>query len=984
MFQARRPTVVVVGTGLAGARVVEELLSRDPDGFTLRMFGDEPHGTYNRILLSGVLGGSVEPGKLWLNPLDWYRNKGVLVHAGIRAETIDPAARTVTGAGGKVVEPYDYLVLATGSRPFVPPIPGVRQEGVFVFRTLDDCAAIGEKAREAEKAVVIGGGLLGLEAARGLLAHDVDVTVIETAPFLMPRQLDVTGGLMLARQMEEMGVEVRTGTGVASIEGEGEVRGVLLHDGTRIEADLVVVACGITPNSEVAQAAGLLVDRGVVVDAQMRTSDPHVFAVGECAQFKGECVGLVEPVYEHARVAAGVITKKDDSAVYRGARPVSVLKVMGVSLTSMGDVHARGRDVEVASHLDPTTNIYKKLVLRDGVLIGAVLLGADDPGGLLRRLFTRGEAVTGTAVDLLTSMARDALLNHGGEVAALPDTTQVCNCHAVCKGTIVAAIKGGCKSIGAVGEKTKAGTGCGSCQPLLGLLVQSCGGEKARPPESNKLEVMKKEKDGLDAREDILRLAKDNNWQEMTEDDKQRAKWYGLFFRKQTPGHFMLRLRMNAGRTTAAQWRVLADLSEEHGKGFADLTTRQQVQLRWFTLRDVPEIWHRLEAVGLHSMQTGLDNVRGICGCPAAGKTPHELLDATAVIDEYNAMLLGNREFTNLPRKFNVTVTGCLENCCHVETQDIGLVPAYRELDGKQINGFNVLVGGKQGSGGYTPALPLNVFVRPRDAARVLREITFVFRDHGPRGQRTRARLRHLIDDRGIAWMRAEVAQRLGMKLLDAGTDLRKPHHVDHLGIHPQKTTPGLEPRYSVGLLVPVGRITSEQMRGVADLATRYGSGDVRLTVQQNVVITDVPEGRIGALTEEPLLKELPHDPSPIMRGLVSCTGIDHCHMALIETKGWALEVARKLEEKTRGHKIAPLTLHWSGCPASCGMHQVSTIGLQGCRTRVNGSIVDAAHVTVKGAAGPHAVVAQDLMYDVPCDQLADALLPLVRHLPRK
>jgi ferredoxin-nitrite reductase len=192
------------------------------------------------------------------------------------------------------------------------------------------------------------------------------------------------------------------------------------------------------------------------------------------------------------------------------------------------------------------------------------------------------------------------------------------------------------------------------------------------------------------------------------------------------------------------------------------------------------------------------------------------------------------------------------------------------------------------------------------------------------------------------------------------------------------------EPLYSLGLLVPVGRITSAQMRGVADLAERYGNGDIRLTVQQNVIIPNIPNSRIGAVVEEPLLKELPHDPSPILRGLVSCTGIDYCHMALIETKGWAVEVARELERRTAGHKVQPLTIHWSGCPAGCGMHQVSTIGLQGCRSRINGAVVDAAHVTVNGQTGPHALVAQDLMYDVPCDQLADALLPLVKHLPRK
>src|SRR5262249_29261345 len=192
--------------------------------------------------------------------------------------------------------------------------------------------------------------------------------------------------------------------------------------------------------------------------------------------------------------------------------------------------------------------------------------------------------------------------------------------------------------------------------------------------------------------------------------------------RKPTPGHFMMRLRMEAGRTSSAQLRVIADLSDEHGRGFVDLTTRQQVQLRWFTLGDVPEIWERLAAGGVRSKPTGRGNVRGVCGCPLSGLTPHELLDASAVVREFNEILVGNSEFTNLPRKFNVTITGCLENCTHAETQDIGLVPAYRELDGHQVNGFNVLVGGKQGSGGYTPAKPLDVFAPPADAARLCAE----------------------------------------------------------------------------------------------------------------------------------------------------------------------------------------------------------------------------------------------------------------------
>jgi ferredoxin-nitrite reductase len=380
-----------------------------------------------------------------------------------------------------------------------------------------------------------------------------------------------------------------------------------------------------------------------------------------------------------------------------------------------------------------------------------------------------------------------------------------------------------------------------------------------------------------------------------------------------------------------------------------------------------------------------MDNVRGVCGCPVAGLTPNELFDASSVVDEYTGMIVDNREFTNLPRKFNVTITGCLENCCHTETQDIALVPAFRELEGEQVNGFNVLVGGKQGSGGYRPATPLDVFARREEAAGLCAEVTRIFRDHGARATRNRARLAFLIEDRGIDWLREELERRWPGPLLRAGADLRRKTHVDHLGIHPQKRHAGDEgPQlYYVGFLVPVGRITTAQMRAVADLAERYGNGEVRITVGQNLVIGGVPEDRIGALSEEPLFRELPFDPSPVMRGLVSCTGNDYCHLALIETKGWAVEVARELERRTAGRKIAPLSIHWSGCSAGCGLHQVATIGLQGCRSRVNGAVVDAAHVCVNGRSGPEPVVASDLMYDVPCEQLADALEHLVRHLPR-
>ncbi|HMC64296.1 MAG TPA: FAD-dependent oxidoreductase, partial [Gemmataceae bacterium] len=840
-----RPALVIVGAGMAGAKLAEELLARAPERFGIRMFSAEPHGTYNRIHLSSVLGGFHDAAKLWLNPLEWYEERGILVHAGVKAEAIDRERGVVIGGGGKVAEPYDVLVLATGSRPFVPPITGADQQGVFVFRTFADCGAIATHAQECSRAVVIGGGLLGLEAARGLLSHGLEVTVVEVASHLMAQQLDSTGGGLLKRKLEAMGVRVLLETTTTQILGEGEVTGVLLQDGTTLATDMVVVSCGIRPNVEVAKTAGLAVERAIVVDDQLRTSDPAIFAVGECAQHRGRVYGLVDPCYEQARVLAEILSGANPAAVYEGSRLATTLKVMGVDLTSMGDVQEKAMNGSpqknapaLISHLDLAAGVYKKLVIRDNKLEGAILLGATDPGGRLLRLFKNGESLPGPAVDLLLDgNARDALLADGAnaDLESLPDDTQICNCNTVPKGQIVAAIRDGKCSIEALGECTRAGTGCGTCQPLLGQLIDRFGGAtNGKQAEVNKVERLKEAKDGLDALPDILRLTETNNWQEMTEDDKQRAKWHGLFFRTPTPGNFMLRLRLEAGKTNARQFRVIADLSDEYGKGFCDLTTRQQIQLRWFTLADVPDIWRRLEEVGLHSKQTGMDNIRGIVGCPVAGLTQHELFDASPAIHELNEIIVGNKEFTNLPRKFNVTITGCLENCCHTETQDIALVPAYRELDGQQVNGFNVLVGGKQGSGGYRPASPIDVFVRPEHAARLCAEITRIFRDHGARASRVRARLAFLLEDRGVVWFRNELERRWTRSLMKAGTDLRKKHHVDHLGIQPQKRP---HPHYEgpalnyVGFLVPVGRITTAQMRAVADLAERYGTGDIRVTV---------------------------------------------------------------------------------------------------------------------------------------------------------
>ncbi len=1001
MIRKRRESLVVVGNGMAGARVVEEILRRSPDRFTISMFGDEPHGNYNRIQLSTVLGGFTDPDKILLNPLDWYQRNQIRLHAGVRAERIDRQDRVVFGRAKlghngsartiELAEPYHKLILATGSRPFVPPLEGREKQGVFVFRTLDDCWQIADAARQAKRAAVIGGGLLGLEAARGLLSFGVEVTVVEVAPHLMAQQLDSAAGAILKQKMESMGVRVLVGQQATRILGDKVVAGLAFQDNTTLDAEMVVVSCGIRPNSEIAKDSGLNVRRAIVVDDQLRSSDDDIFGVGECVEHRGRVYGLVEPLYEQAKVLADLICETNPDARYEGSRLATSLKVMGVELTSIGDINPPAADAsstQVLVHSDPQRGLYRKLVIREGRLAGAIVLGASDNVGLLMGLFKRNDPVPEEPLELLIGRPIGGAAggdDAGGGVTALADDAQICNCHSVSKGHVVDCIRAGAMSVEALGGACKAGTGCGSCQTLLGQLLAAYSKSDAAaesPDKLNKIEVLKREGDPLAILSNVERHAASGDWEQITENETHLMKWRGLFFRKQTPGHFMMRIRSTAGHMNSRQWRMIAQLSDRFGRGFCDLTTRQQVQLRWFTIGDVPEIWQQLAAVDLTTLQTGMDNVRGVCGCPAGGITPSELFDATPVAEEFNKLLVGNPEFTNLPRKFNVTITGCLENCCHPETQDIGLVPALAEIDGQQVAGFNVLVGGKQGSGGYLPATDLNVFVAPADAAELCQQITFIFRDHGSRETRTRARLAFLIEDRGPAWFRRELERRVGHKLPPAGIDQRKKRHNDHIGIFRQKQQ-GLN---YVGLCVPVGRITTKQMRGVADLADRYGTGEIRLTVGQNVLLPGVPDAKIADLTEEPLLEELSYNPSPIMRGLVSCTGIDYCHMALIETKGWAIEIARQLEKKLGPdlEKVKPLSIHWSGCPASCGMHQVSTIGMQGCRSRLpGGEIVDAAHVYVGGATGPKAKIATELLHDVPCDQLADSLKSLVKHAAR-
>lgn len=468
--------------------------------------------------------------------------------------------------------------------------------------------------------------------------------------------------------------------------------------------------------------------------------------------------------------------------------------------------------------------------------------------------------------------------------------------------------------------------------------------------------------DGLRIREQLPQVI-ERGVDSLTSAEKELLKWVGVFFRKPTPGKFMMRVRMPNGFATSAQLRTLAELSRRLGDNVVDITTRQQMELRGFTLQSVPEIWEKLRGVDLRSLQTGMDNVRNINGCPLAGLTPHELFDASPVVHELDRIFVGNDgnpEFTNLPRKFNITVTGCMDNCTHNDSQDIALIPARK---GGRF-GFNVLVGGKMGSGGFTVASHLNVFVEPYEAPTVVVELVKIFRDRGPREARSKSRFAFLIERWGIPRLRAELVWRLGGELPFQGRDMRGPSHADHL----EATTLKTAQLVAVGLCIPTGRVNRDQLEELARLADEYGNGEIRLTTGQNAIIPCVPAGRVNQLFQEDLLRQFSPNPSPFVRGLVACVGTDYCNLALIETKRRAIELSGALEQKMP-LSVNPLTIHWSGCPAGCGNHQAADIGFRGFKTKIDGKLVDAVAIYVGGRTGPRPLVGQQILDEVPCDE---------------
>lgn len=481
--------------------------------------------------------------------------------------------------------------------------------------------------------------------------------------------------------------------------------------------------------------------------------------------------------------------------------------------------------------------------------------------------------------------------------------------------------------------------------------------------------------------EELIAHYQKTGWENIPPHDTQALKYAGIFVRPKTPGFFMVRVRvpggiLKAGGFSAAQMRTLVEITREFGRDVMDLTTRQQVQLRWIQADAVPQVLKQLKQADLTTLQTGSDNVRNITACPASGLDAEELLDTRPLVEELNAAIVGNWLTSNLPRKFNITVSGCQCDCTHGEINDIALMPAKQQ----DTIGFNVWVGGALGAWGTARAVPLNLFVRPEEAKDLCLSILSVYRENGNREKRGRSRLKFLLEEMGMEAFRSAVTAHLPFVPSPAGLEQTDAlcHH-DHIGIHPQKQD-GL---FYIGLNVPAGRLTWEQAESLARLAEEYGSGELRLTPAQNVLLPNVPREKLDTLLAEPLLHALSPDPSPMLRGVTACAGNTFCTFARIDSKKRALDLAHHLDEalgKEALCKTEPLEIHVSGCMNSCANPWVGQIGLIGKKIKEGDRQIEAADIFLGGEAGMNGAFANPWRTNVPFTEIAPLLTTLLQR----
>jgi len=691
--------LVVIGNGMAGARTVEEILARGGgEQFEITMFGDEPYGNYNRILLSNVLNGTQDAADIFLNPLEWYTENSVKLHAPARVKHIDRARKEVHSDDGQVT-PYDKLLIATGSRPFVPPMEGMEtpggetKHGVFVFRTLDDCHKIAGYATKCRRAAVIGGGLLGLEAARGLINYGVEVHVIHISGHLMNQQLDPAAGGILKGIMEKMGIHVHTEKATTRVLGDDSVTGLEFKDGTTLDCDMVVISTGIKPNAEIGAECGLTVERAIVTDNQMRSvDDPDVYVVGECAQHRGKVYGLVAPLWEMGTVLADHITGRNEEAAYHGSKIATKLKVMGVELASMGVTEPEDERDEVVTFAEPKRGTYKKLIIRDGILIGAMMLGDLNKVAYLMQAFDRGTPLPEERPSLLFDIGAPSTQ---ATMLEMPDTAQICNCNGVSKGRIRKCVEGGKRSLKMVMEATRAGMGCGSCKKLVEEVVEwAAEGQVEEDPSihyyipgvpyaktelveqirtrnlksvSSVFDALAGGAEEVTAKMGLASLLK-SLWGSEYEDERD-ARFINdrVHANIQKDKTFSVIPRIYGGVTTADDLIRIGEVAKKYDVPMVKFTGGQRIDLLGITKENLPLVWKDL---GMPSGHAYGKSFRTCKTCVGTDFCRYGVGDSTGLGIKIEKRFQGIES----PGKMKLATAGCPRNCSEAMVKDVGAV----------------------------------------------------------------------------------------------------------------------------------------------------------------------------------------------------------------------------------------------------------------------------------------------------------------------
>jgi nitrite reductase (NADH) large subunit len=706
--------LVVIGNGMAGMRTVEEILARAPGMFDITVFGAEPQPNYDRIMLSPLLAGDKDFAQIVLNSLEWYEENKIRLIAGEAASGIDREARTVTGAHGTVV-PYDLLLLATGSNPFVLPLPGVARPGVMTFRSVADVEKMLDIAAPGKKAVVIGGGLLGLEAAHGLNLRGMEVSVIHLQPTLMERQLDASAAHLLERALTTRGMSIYTAANTEAFVGEGEagpVTSVTLKDGRVIETDLVVMAVGIRPNADLAKASGLACDRGIQVDDAMRTSDPAIFAIGECIEHNKACYGLVAPIWDMAKVAADNMCEVAAS----GFVPIATgtrLKVSGIEMFSAGEFMGDKTTEDVVLR-DAARGIYKRLVLRDEKLVGVVCFGDAKDAGWYFELLKSG-AELGPLRETMIFGQVSASADPHEAIAAMPDGAEICGCNGVKKATIVAAIADfGLNSVDAVRARTKASASCGSCTNLVeGLLKLHAGADfvagakksmckctthghdevrrRIRTQELKSIPAVMQAlewgtPDGCASCRPALNFYMLAQWPgEYDNDPQSRFVNERMHANIQKDGTYSVVPRMWGGTTNARELRAIADVVDKYNIPEVKVTGGQRIDMLGVKKEDLRAVWRDLNAAGMVSGHAYGKALRTVKTCVGSEWCRFGTQNSTAMGIAIEKTTWGSWH----PHKFKIAVSGCPRNCAEVTIKDFGAIATEA--------GWDLHVGGNGG-----------------------------------------------------------------------------------------------------------------------------------------------------------------------------------------------------------------------------------------------------------------------------------------------